>query len=251
MAGDASGRRTGSSIEYQDRKDYVPGDDLRHVDWRAFARTDRLTIKLYREEISPHLDIVVDTSRSMGTSPEKGARATHLAYFFHLLARQFHASTRVHNLGSRMAPVGHPFELEQAERARVTSPLPLLGGSPATRRGGIKVVISDFLFPFQPRELVAVFRSADRLILIQVLARFEAEPELGGQWRLQDAETDEFLDVAFSRDTVAGYGRRLQLLQDGIDRQLRLLGGAFAIVRDVDPWDRITRSLLSAGIIEV
>ena len=75
VAGDVAGRRTGSSIEYQDRKDYVPGDDLRHVDWRAFARSDRLTIKLYREEISPRIDIVVDTSRSMTTSPEKADAA--------------------------------------------------------------------------------------------------------------------------------------------------------------------------------
>jgi uncharacterized protein (DUF58 family) len=251
MAGDALGKRTGSSIEYQDRKDYVLGDDLRHVDWRAFARTDRLTIKLYREEITPRLDIIVDTSRSMETSQEKADRAAELAYFFHLLARQFHGITRVHNLGSRLLPVAHPLELEQAERARVASPLPLLAGSPAARRGGIKVLISDFLFPVEPRELAGLFRGADRLILVQVLARFEAEPEVGKQVRLRDAETGKLLDVALDRETVGGYQRRLRMLQDAVGRQVRILQGAFAVVRDFDPWEEILRNLLAAEIVEV
>ncbi|MBM4029824.1 MAG: DUF58 domain-containing protein [Planctomycetes bacterium] len=251
MAGDVAGKRTGSSIEYQDRKDYVPGDDLRHVDWRAFARTDRLTVKLYREEISPHLDIIVDTSRSMGVSPEKGERAAQLAYFFHLLARQFHASTRVHNLGASLVPVHHPFELEQAERIRVKSPFPLLDNAPAARRGGIKVFVSDFLFPFEPRGLARVFRDADHVVLVQLLARFEAQPEPGGNWRLVDAETGEYLHVQLNHDTVKGYGRRLQALQDGIDRQMRILGGGFGIVGDVEPWDQVLRRLFRAGIIEV
>jgi uncharacterized protein (DUF58 family) len=251
LAGDLAGKRTGSSIEYQDRKDYVPGDDPRHVDWRAFARTDRLTVKLYREEISPRVDIVVDTSRSMGSSPEKAGRAAQLAYFFHLLARHAQAMTRVHNLGSRITTVQHPDELERAEKDRVESPLPLLRTAPAMRRGGIKVVISDFLFPLEPRELRGVFRSADSVALVQLLATFEADPEVGGEWRLQDAETDQFLDIALSRPIVDGYRRRVKILQDELTRQMRMIGGALAVVRDRDTWDETMRSMLRSGILEV
>jgi uncharacterized protein (DUF58 family) len=47
-AGAVSGQRAGSSLEFCDYRDYQPGDDLRHVDWSAYARSDQLSVKLYR-----------------------------------------------------------------------------------------------------------------------------------------------------------------------------------------------------------
>ena len=72
--GERLGRGTGTSLEFMDFRDYVPGDDLRHIDWSAYARTDQLKVRLYREEIAPALDIVVDLSPSMAVTPAK-ARA--------------------------------------------------------------------------------------------------------------------------------------------------------------------------------
>src|ERR1700679_1444928 len=63
--GSRSGRRAGSSIDFQDYREYQRGDDLRFIDWGIYARTDRLTVKLYREEVTPHLDLILDGSRSM------------------------------------------------------------------------------------------------------------------------------------------------------------------------------------------
>lgn len=249
-AGDLAGKRTGSSVEYQDRKDYVPGDDLRHVDWRAYARTDRLTVKLYREEISPRVDIIVDTSESMKTSEDKAQRAIQLAVFFHLLAGASHAITRVHDLGSRLLPISHPLDLERARHSRVESPLPLLQAAAFSSRGGIKVLISDFLFPCDPGALRSAFRQADRLLLVQILSAFEARPEAGREWRLQDAETNEFLDVGLTGQIVQGYVQRLRQVQEGLDRQMRLGGGAFAVIQDNHSWEQIVRALLRAGMVE-
>src|SRR5262249_10222177 len=75
LAGLHLGRQAGASLEFRDHRDYQPGDDLRRIDWNAFARSDRLTIKLYREDISPHLDIVLDGSRSMALESSAKARA--------------------------------------------------------------------------------------------------------------------------------------------------------------------------------
>src|SRR5437764_367948 len=83
QAGVAVGQRAGSSLEFRDYRDYQPGDDLRHVDWNAFARSDVLTVKLFREEVTPHLDLLVDDSRSMALEGSAKARATRgLAAFF-------------------------------------------------------------------------------------------------------------------------------------------------------------------------
>src|SRR6516164_5404978 len=74
--GAAMGQRAGSSLEFKDYRDYQIGDDLRHIDWNAFARSDQLSVKLYREEITPHLDLVLDVSRSMALEDTAKARAT-------------------------------------------------------------------------------------------------------------------------------------------------------------------------------
>src|SRR5437773_6848401 len=74
--GSALGARAGSSLEFRDYRGYEPGDDLRHVDWNAFARSDQLNVKLYREEVAPHLDVMIDGSRSMALAGSAKARAT-------------------------------------------------------------------------------------------------------------------------------------------------------------------------------
>ena len=55
----------GFSVEFSDYRDYQPGDDLRHLDWRLYARTDRLCIKRYMQETNVRFYLVCDTSASM------------------------------------------------------------------------------------------------------------------------------------------------------------------------------------------
>src|SRR5436305_4002359 len=64
-AGTHPGGRSGSSLEFKEHRDYQPGDDLRHVDWNAYARSDLLIVKQFHEEVNPCLDVVLDGSRSM------------------------------------------------------------------------------------------------------------------------------------------------------------------------------------------
>src|SRR6187431_2513125 len=64
-SGELLGRATGSSLEFQEYREYTPGDDVRHIDWAAYARSDTLMVRLYREEISPRTEILLDASLSM------------------------------------------------------------------------------------------------------------------------------------------------------------------------------------------
>src|SRR5207253_6925536 len=63
-SGELLGRGTGSSVEFQEYREYLPGDDVRHVDWAAYARSDALMVRLYRDEISPRTEVLLDGSRS-------------------------------------------------------------------------------------------------------------------------------------------------------------------------------------------
>src|SRR2546422_10183740 len=76
--GTRSGRRAGSSIDFQDYREYQPGDDLRFIDWGIYARSDKLTVKLYREEVTPHLDLILDGSRSMSLATTERRSPTRL-----------------------------------------------------------------------------------------------------------------------------------------------------------------------------
>ena len=163
LAGRHKSPHRGVSVEFVERRGYVPGDDLRHLDWKAFARTDRLSVKRYEEETTLECTLVVDASASMGYPtdgrPTKydhacqvAAALAHLvlaerdgaalALFDHQLDRVLPAST---------AP-GHlePILLALAERApEGTTDLGAVLGRLVARipRPGLIVVVSDLFGP--------------------------------------------------------------------------------------------------------
>ena len=67
--GERLGSGTGSSLEFQDYRPYVPGDDLRHVDWAAYARSELLAVRLYREEVAPRIDLVLGCHLGLKNPP--------------------------------------------------------------------------------------------------------------------------------------------------------------------------------------
>ena len=66
MKGERRSRRKGQSVEFADFRSYVPGDDLRSLDWNLYARLDKLIIKLFMEEEDLHFYTLIDASLSMG-----------------------------------------------------------------------------------------------------------------------------------------------------------------------------------------
>src|SRR5215210_3133539 len=65
LKGERRSPKRGQSVEFADYRNYTPGDDLRRVDWNAYARMERLFIKLYQEEEDLTVHILLDASRSM------------------------------------------------------------------------------------------------------------------------------------------------------------------------------------------
>ncbi len=64
--------RRGGGVEFSEHKEYSPGDDLRHMDWKAYGRTDRYYIKRYEQEVHAALTLVVDASASMAFADLRG-----------------------------------------------------------------------------------------------------------------------------------------------------------------------------------
>lgn len=250
-SGELLGRGTGSSVEYQDHRGYFVGDDIRHIDWRAYARSDRLTLKTYRREITPAVDVIVDGSLSTASDDAKRDLTFAIAAGMHAVAGQSRASVRLLATGETPRPLASVAELEKLPLRREFNLMDALRRSPLARRRGVKIVVSDFLFPHEPAELAGTLgRDADRVVFVQVLSRFEASPESVGGIKLEDAETDERLDLVVDAETCRRYVQRLDNLRAELARQVGRFGGAFASVNPGMGARDILRELTRQRVIE-
>jgi uncharacterized protein (DUF58 family) len=223
--GPRSGRRSGSSIDFQDYRDYQPGDDLRFIDWGIYARSDRLTVKLYREEVTPHLDLILDGSRSMALEGTPKARAA--AQLGALLAAaaanaQCTQAVWLSGEGFRRLPndtlTPSAWDSLAFESAR-TPEQSLALFPPAFRRLGVRVLVSDLLWPGDPAPFLRRLREgAAALFVIQVLARDDADPPEHGNLRVIDSETGEeselYVDSSVSREYAGNLARLQQSWSD-------------------------------------
>ena len=86
LAGLHRSPRRGFSVEFAEHRTYQPGDELRYVDWKVLARTDRLYVKQFEEETNLRAMVVLDTSKSMAWTGDSAARLTKLEYAKRLVA---------------------------------------------------------------------------------------------------------------------------------------------------------------------
>lgn len=201
-AGAALGRSAGESLEFMDHREYQPGDDIRRLDWAAYARTDRPIVKLYRQELCPHLDIVLDGSRSMAVEGTDMARAAlGLAAALATAATNAGFSRTIFLAGDVCQPVegspGHPQQWQGIQFEAGSSVSQSLADSgPAFRPNGLRVLISDLLWPGEPMETLAYLaQRAAGVFVLQVLAAVDLDPPRPGNIRLVDSETGQEKEV--------------------------------------------------------
>jgi len=249
--GERLGAGTGSSLEFQDHRPYVPGDDLRHVDWKAFARSEVLSIRLYREEIAPRIDLVIDRSRSMVATELKQRAYGELVALLASASTSMSADTRlVTSAAAPPIPLHRPAEVERFLDCDATSgAMEELGLQ--LRRQSMRVAVSDFLFPHDPDTIVGrLARDGASLAIIQLTTRDEAEPDVEGGRRLVDVEGRGELDVTIDARTVAEYRARFNRLRQGLSRAARRTGATFVHLMAGATPRQVARVLADAGILE-
>jgi uncharacterized protein (DUF58 family) len=232
--GAALGQRAGSSLEFKDYRDYQVGDDLRHLDWNVFARTDLLTVKLYREEITPHLDIVLDVSRSMALEGSAKPRAALMltallttaasnAGFGHA-AWLLGADVRPVPNGSAAPSLWGEFVLDYRG-----SPAEVLArGAPAWRPRGVRVLVSDLLWVGEPLlALRPLTEGASSAVVIQLLADADVNPPDEGALRLIDAETEQMREIHVDAVLARRYREALARHQQNWHEACRQSGAIF------------------------
>jgi uncharacterized protein (DUF58 family) len=250
-AGERLGAGTGSSLEFQDYRPYTPGDDLRHVDWAAYARSETLAVRLYREEVAPRIDLVIDVSRSMAVTEVKRRAYGELLGTLAFACGHTAADIRlVTAAGVAAPPLQRPEDIEgalgcDAAVSALEAPhLPL-------RRRSLRIVVSDFLFPHDPDDLVVrLGRECAQLSLIQLTLREEAEPPAAGGQRLVDVEGKGELDLVLDAAAVRDYKARFSRLRLGLSTAARRAGARFAHVVAGTAVRDVARGLAAAGVLE-
>jgi uncharacterized protein (DUF58 family) len=217
-----AGRR-GSSAEFLEHRPYAPGDDLRRVDWLAFARTGEPVLKLFRAEEDVVVRIVVVASASLDFGqPTKLSVAKRLAAAIGYMALASSERAQVVVAGDGLVRVNEPLrgrgtlarllrEIDVAGSERGTDLASAIDGTVLRApRPGMLVVLSDFLDsgPFEAALGRAAAAGHD-MAMMQVLSPEELDPPWEGDLALEDAETHEVLDVTLDDQAREAYLRRL------------------------------------------
>jgi len=202
----------GSSVEFSEYRKYVSGDDLKHVDWKAYGKTEKLYVKLYEEETNLRGTILLDTSASMGyesSGPRKADYGAFLAAALgYLMVRQQDTvglATFDHRIGTVLPPgngAGHLRNLltilEKAEIGDTTGiSKPLHDLAEMLKRRGLIILISDlFDDPSEIMKGLMHFRhKKHEVIVFHLLDPDEINFPFRGLTTFRDLETGQRMEV--------------------------------------------------------
>jgi uncharacterized protein (DUF58 family) len=250
----------GFSQEFAEYRAYSPGDDLRHVDWNVFARTERAYLKRYRGETNTGVMVLLDASASMGfgAGVSKFNYAKFLASAIVYLAHVQRDSAGlivfdddVRNFIRPSARQGQLMRLlhgvDTAELGKRTNfARPFFELQQFLKRRGITVLISDFFEdPEKVVETVVPLRfRGNELVLFQILDPGELEPKLGQAALLVDMETDDAIET--SPEYARGeYKEKIQAHLEKLRTKSRESGIDYFLLRTDRPLDEGLREYLT------
>ena len=220
-AGDQLAKRAGSSLEFIDRREYQPGDDLRAIDWSGFARSDKLIVKLYRDEVSPHADIILDGSCSMnleGTRKAEAALGLTAAFAAASFNAGYSASAWIAADGYRPVENGssRPSIWDGIDFEYTGSPADSFRrAAPRWRPYGIRILISDLLWIGDPMETLSrIAERASAVVVVQMLAESDIATPERGNVRFVDSETEDMQEIFLDAGALARYRNALARHQE-------------------------------------
>jgi len=268
-AGSHTSRRYGSSVDFADHRDYVPGDDPRRIDRPAWLRTRKLLVRLHDAEDEATVRIVLDLSASMGFGTKLDLAQQAAAVFVALAGGdQDRVRLLLAGPGGRVnaGPWSRgPGALAASEAllgAHGTDPIEAdrpADGQPAVaeavRRAvgeggaGPVVVISDLLHDGWEDVLRALGSAGGDRILVHLVGRSDLQPNLDGDFRLVDAETGAEVEVGITDRLLDQYAATVARWLAAVDEQAGRQRAHVVRLVDDEPVRELSTRLRRLGLV--
>ncbi|MAI73105.1 MAG: DUF58 domain-containing protein [Rhodopirellula sp.] len=250
----------GQSIEFLQHRQYTRGDEIRHIDWKVYARQDRLHIKQYEEETNLRLTLLVDRSASMaygeGELNKFDYSASIAACLGYLALRQKDA-TGLYTFDTDIRGTV-PAKSNQQQLPRILSMLDSVGADGRTDltrvakqvaqgipRRGLVIIISDLLGVDNLMDGLRVLRQRGHdVALFHVLHDDELDFQFNGATRFEGLETEEFLNCN-PRALRDGYLEALDEFLNSTRRACGRLSIEYMQVRTSEPLDAVLAKFLA------
>lgn len=248
----------GSSCEFADYRDYLPGDDISKIDWNQYARSERLYLKQYLDERRLHTRIYIDASRSMDFNTKKATKALQIAAAFAYLSvvsmdkvsiycvhdnmitdvavnmvgkEQFYANI------SKINDIEFTGEFKFSEAIRPTT---------VGYGDGLSIVISDFLTDEDYKNGIDYLVSKKRDVLcVQMLSSEELNPSVRGKVHFYDSENlDDEYRKNINKDVMKAYRKALSFIQEDLENFCSSRGARYLMVPDNSKMNDVFISML-------
>jgi uncharacterized protein (DUF58 family) len=250
----------GASIDFAEHRGYVPGDDIRRVDWRVYARTDRYYVKQYEADTNTNFTILFDVSRSMRFASRGVSKLEYgsflgacLGYLAHRQRDRVGILTFDDDIVSHVPPSAKHFEmvLHTLDQAKAERPghlsAPLQKMAEHFKRRGILLLISDFYD--EPEAVLEAIKPlkflGNDLIVFHVLDPQEISFEYQDASSFEDLETGEQVPVV-PESFRAQYRALIQEHIAALSTRFSEQRIDYALINTSEPLDRALFSYLSS-----
>ncbi len=232
--GERRSPRRGGSVEFADYREYAPGDDFRQVDWNAYARLERLFLRLFVEEEDATVHILLDASKSMDWGePNKWIYARRVAAALGYIAlvgmdrlmasaigAADHAAGKPHDYvamrplrGKKQVVAWFDWLAALKSGGQPTPEAALLHYASSARRAGPLVVIGDLMDDGWREGIQRLAEHRYEVTVLHVIAPEEINPAFEGDLRLIDSESAAGVEITADYDLLSRYRDRMQAWQ--------------------------------------
>ncbi len=254
--GERRSPRRGGSVEFADYREYAPGDDFRQIDWNAYARLERLFLRLFVEEEDVTVHILLDASESMNFGqPAKWEYAQRVAAALGYIAlvgmdRLCGAAIGTHrplfppHRGKAQALAWFDW-LGHLQPGGAAAPAPaLLHYASNVKRAGPLILIADLMDDGWREGIQQLAGSGYEITLLHLLAPQELDPPLEGDLKLLDSETNAPVEITADFDLLSRYRARLQAWQNEWAQFCAARAISYAPIATSMPFEELVLSFL-------
>ena len=246
--------RKGRSAEFSGYREYIPGDDMRYVDWNAYARLDKMYIKEYMEEREGRVNILLDTSKSMDFGEHlKSTLMSELTLALSYIASNGKDAVYVTDLGN----VSNTFRVPSGnngllmlkkwlENVQVKGSVNISDSIKRINigRGGSVFILSDFMdenFADRERDIIKYLQYKNMEVsFVHILSEEEVNIDLTGAYDFYDSENEGAnVRVTLDTQTISQYEKALDNYIKKIKTNALSSGATYYLCTTKDTFDKV------------